>query len=122
LLQVPDVGPIVAQSIRQFCSEPHNLEVIEQLRAAGVVWSEGEARLPAGGTLAGKLFVLTGSLPTLTRDVAKAIIEAAGGKVSGAVSKKTDFVVAGSRSRQQAGQGTASGRHGHRRRSACWLC
>ncbi|MBK7953422.1 MAG: NAD-dependent DNA ligase LigA [Candidatus Accumulibacter sp.] len=96
LLQVPDVGPIVAQSICQFCSEPHNLEVIEQLRAAGVVWREGEALLPAGGTLAGKLLVLTGSLPTLTRDVAKAIIEAAGGKVSSAVSKKTDFVVAGS--------------------------
>ncbi len=96
LLQVPDVGPIVAQSICQFCSEPHNLEVIEQLRAAGVVWREGEALLPAGGTLAGKIVVLTGSLPTLTRDVAKAIIEAAGGKVSSAVSKKTDFVVAGS--------------------------
>ncbi len=96
LLQVPDVGPIVAQSICQFCSEPHNLEVIEQLRAAGVVWREGEALLPAGGALAGKIFVLTGTLPVLTRDVAKAMIEAAGGKVSSSVSKKTDFVVAGS--------------------------
>ncbi len=90
-----DVGPIVAQSIRQFCNEPHNLEVIEQLRAAGVVWSDGEAPAPAGGAVAGKVFVLTGSLPSLTRDAAKQLIEAAGGKVSSAVSKRTDFVVAG---------------------------
>ena len=95
LLQVSDVGPIVAQSIRQFCSEPHNLEVIEQLRAAGVVWSEGEAPVPPRGAVVGKVFVLTGSLPSLTRDAAKELIEAAGGKVSSAVSKKTDFVVAG---------------------------
>jgi DNA ligase (NAD+) len=95
LLQVTDVGPIVAQSIRQFCSEPHNLEVIEQLRAAGVVWSEGEAPVPPRGAVVGKVFVLTGSLPSLTRDAAKELIEAAGGKVSSAVSKKTDFVVAG---------------------------
>jgi DNA ligase (NAD+) len=95
LLQVTDVGPIVAQSIRQFCSEPHNLEVIEQLRAAGLVWSEGEAPVPPRGAVVGKLFVLTGSLPSLTRDAAKELIEAAGGKVSSAVSKKTDFVVAG---------------------------
>ncbi|MEF8719262.1 MAG: NAD-dependent DNA ligase LigA [Candidatus Accumulibacter necessarius] len=95
LLQVTDVGPIVAQSIRQFCSEPHNLEVIEQLRAAGVVWSEGEAPVPPRGAVVGKVFVLTGSLPSLTRDAAKELIEAAGGKVGSAVSKKTDFVVAG---------------------------
>jgi DNA ligase (NAD+) len=95
LLQVTDVGPIVAQSIRQFCSELHNIEVIEQLRAAGVVWSEGEAPAPAGGAVVGKVFVLTGTLPSLTRDAAKQLIEAAGGKVSSAVSKKTDFVVAG---------------------------
>ncbi|MBL8374315.1 NAD-dependent DNA ligase LigA [Accumulibacter sp.] len=95
LLQVTDVGPIVAQSIRQFCNEPHNLEVIEQLRAAGVVWSEGEGRAPAGGAVVGKVFVLTGTLPSLTRDTAKQLIEAAGGKVSSAVSQRTDFVVAG---------------------------
>ncbi len=95
LLQVTDVGPIVAQSIRHFCNEPHNLEVIEQLRAAGVVWSEGEVPAPAGGAVAGKVFVLTGSLPSLTRDAAKQLIEVAGGKVSSAVSKRTDFVVAG---------------------------
>jgi DNA ligase (NAD+) len=95
LRQVPDVGPTVAQSIRQFCSEPHNLEVIEQLRAAGLVWSEGEPAVRAGGVFAGQVFVLTGTLPSLTREAAKAMIEAAGGKVSGSVSKKTSFVVAG---------------------------
>jgi DNA ligase (NAD+) len=95
LLQIPDVGPIVAQSILEFSSEPHNREVIDQLRAAGVTWSEGEPA-PVGSTLAGKVFVLTGSLPSLTRDAARAMIERAGGKVSGSVSKKTDFVVAGS--------------------------
>jgi DNA ligase (NAD+) len=97
LLQVPEVGPIVAQCIRQFCSEPHNQTVIEQLRAAGVSWSESEAAaVSAGaGAVAGKVFVLTGALPTLTRDAAAQLIMAAGGKVTTSVSKKTDFVVAG---------------------------
>ena len=97
LLQVPDVGPIVAQSIRQFLGEPHNREVIEQLRAAGVAWSEGEVLAPAAliGAVAGRTFVLTGTLPALSRDVARQMLEAAGAKVSAAVSKKTDFVVAG---------------------------
>ena len=95
LLQVPDVGPVVAQCIRQFCSEPHNLEVIAQLRAAGVNWTAGEATAPVAGSVAGKLFVLTGTLPSLGRDAARQMIEAAGGKVSASVSKKTDFVVAG---------------------------
>ena len=97
LLEVADVGPIVAQSIRTFFDQPHNVEVVEQLRAAGVEWSEhaGAAADAAPRPLAGKTFVLTGSLPTLTRDDAKERIEAAGGKVSGSVSKKTDFVVAG---------------------------
>ena len=96
LQQVPDVGPIVAKSIVEFLGEPHNLEVIEQLRAAGVHWEEGEPVAAAGGRLAGKTLVLTGALPTLSRDEAKAIIEAQGGKVAGSVSKKTDYVVAGS--------------------------
>ena len=95
LMQVSDVGPVVAQCLRQFCTEPHNLEVIEQLRAAGVVWDEGDALPVAAATLSGKVFVLTGTLPSLAREEAKALIEAAGGKVSGSVSKKTDFVVAG---------------------------
>lgn len=96
LLQVPDVGPIVAASIRQFLAETHNCSVIEQLRQAGVTWPEQEpAKAPAGGILGGKTLVLTGTLPTLTRDQATALVEKCGGKVSGSVSKKTDYVVAG---------------------------
>jgi DNA ligase (NAD+) len=99
LLEAPDVGPIVAQSIRTFFEQPHNREVIEQLRAAGVQWAEHDGQAdttPKSDTaLAGKTFVLTGSLPTLEREDAKALIEAAGGKVSGSVSKKTHYVVAG---------------------------
>ncbi len=95
LQQVPDVGPVVAASILRFCAEPHNVEVIEQLRAAGVNWPEGEPVAAASSPLAGKTFVLTGTLPTLTRDEAKDMIEALGGKVAGSVSKKTDYVVAG---------------------------
>ncbi len=94
LLQVKDVGPIVAQSIRTFFDQPHNVEVVEQLRAAGIHWPEQEAAL-GPQPLAGKTLVLTGTLPTLSRDEAKALIEAAGGKVSGSVSKKTNYVVAG---------------------------
>ncbi|MBV8659867.1 MAG: NAD-dependent DNA ligase LigA [Burkholderiales bacterium] len=93
---VPDVGPIVASSIRDFFLEAHNVEVVEQLRASGVNWAETEpgAQL-AAGPLLGKVFVITGTLPSLSRDEAKALVEAAGGKVSGSVSKKTDYVVAG---------------------------
>ncbi|MCK6406364.1 MAG: NAD-dependent DNA ligase LigA [Rhodocyclaceae bacterium] len=96
LTQVPDVGPIVARSIVAFFAEAHNLQVIGDLRAAGVHWTEGEAQATVAGCLAGKVFVLTGTLPTLSRDEAKAMIEAEGGKVSGSVSKKTDYVLAGS--------------------------
>jgi len=95
LLAVPDVGPVVAQSIRAFFDQPHNREVVEQLRAAGIHWTEGEAAIAAPQTLAGMTLVLTGTLPTLGRDQAKALIEAAGGKVAGSVSKKTHYVVAG---------------------------
>lgn len=96
LLEVNDVGPIVAQSIRTFFDQPHNREVVEQLRAAGITWPEhdGEGDL-SPKPLAGKTFVLTGTLPVLSRDEAKELIEAAGGKVSGSVSKKTTYVVAG---------------------------
>jgi DNA ligase (NAD+) len=96
LLQVPDIGPVVALSIAQFFAEAHNREVIEQMRACGVHWQEGEARvLASAAPLAGKSFVLTGTLPNLSREEAKALIEAQGGKVTGSVSRKTDFVVAG---------------------------
>jgi DNA ligase (NAD+) len=97
LLEVNDVGPVVAQSLRTFFDQPHNREVAEQLRAAGVTWEE-HAGTPVDTTpkpLAGKTLVLTGTLPTLAREDAKALIEAAGGKVAGSVSKKTDYVVAG---------------------------
>lgn len=94
LRQVPDVGPVVAACIAQFFAEPHNLEVVRQLQEAGVSWIEGDPAPRAGG-LAGQTFVLTGTLPSLAREQAKAMIEAAGGKVSTSVSRKTDFVVAG---------------------------
>ncbi|NMM09933.1 MAG: NAD-dependent DNA ligase LigA [Polaromonas sp.] len=95
LLEVDDVGPIVAQSLRTFFDQPHNREVVEQLRACGVNWEEGERIAVAAKPLAGKTFVITGTLPTLSRDEAKDRVEAAGAKVAGSVSKKTDYVVAG---------------------------
>jgi len=95
LLEVADVGPIVAQSLRTFFDQPHNREVVEQLRACGVTWEEGAPAARAPRPLAGKTFVLTGTLPTLSRDQAKDLLEAAGAKVAGSVSKKTDYVVAG---------------------------
>lgn len=104
LLAVRDVGPIVAQSISQFFAEPHNLEVVNKLRAAGVHWPESSGLVQSTGVLAGKTLVLTGTLPTLTRDAAKEIIEAAGGKVAGSVSKKTDYVVAGAEAGSKLGK------------------
>ncbi len=96
LLEVNDIGPIVAQSIVQFFAEPHNREVIAQLRAAGVHWEESAGRkVAAHSALSGKICVLTGTLPSMTRDQAKEAIESLGGKVTGSVSKKTDYVVAG---------------------------
>jgi DNA ligase (NAD+) len=96
LLQVNDVGPIVAHSLRTFFDQPHNREVMEQLRAVGITWPEGEPASAAPQPLLGKTFVLTGTFPTLSRDEAKDKLEAAGAKVSGSVSKKTSYVVAGS--------------------------
>ena len=95
LLAVADVGPIVAQSIRTFFEQAHNREVVEQLRACGLTWEEGEPAMQTPKPLAGKTFVLTGTFPTLSRDEAKDLLEAAGAKVAGSVSKKTDYVVAG---------------------------
>ncbi len=95
LLEVSDVGPVLAASIARFFAEPHNREGILQLREAGVHWPEGAPQRAAGGALAGRTLVLTGTLPTLARDDARALIEAAGGKVAGSVSKQTDYVVAG---------------------------
>jgi DNA ligase (NAD+) len=97
LVEVADVGPVVAQSLRTFFDQPHNREVVEQLRAAGLVWEENDG-VPSADVLplSGLTLVLTGTLPTLGRDQAKDLIEAAGGKVSSSVSKKTHYVVAGS--------------------------
>ena len=110
LLEVHDVGPVVAQSIRQFFDEPHNREVVDQLRACKVTWPEtliehGRAlrgeNAPVGNAdgdldpFNGKTFVLTGTLEAMSRDEAKDRLEALGAKVSGSVSKKTDFVIAG---------------------------
>jgi DNA ligase (NAD+) len=94
LLQVNDVGPVVAESIRTFFDQAHNREVAEHLRAAGIHWPEHEAKL-GPQPLLGKTLVLTGTLPTMSRDEARELIEAAGGKVAGSVSKKTDYVVTG---------------------------
>jgi DNA ligase (NAD+) len=101
LQQVPDVGPIVAESIVNFFAEAHNREMINNLIApaeqggAGIHWDSVIAQSKATGIFTAKTFVLTGTLPTLVREDAKALIENAGGKVSGSVSKKTDYVVAG---------------------------
>ncbi len=96
LLDVNDVGPVVAESITNFLSEAHNQTVIAELLSAGITWPETNGQQFATGKFVGKTLVLTGTLPNLSRDAAKALIEAAGGKVSGSVSKKTDYVVAGS--------------------------
>jgi DNA ligase (NAD+) len=99
LLQVPDIGPVVAQSIRRFLDEPHNEQVIAALRKAGVEWPESagtnDSATRSEGPLAGRTLVLTGTLAGLTRTEAAEMIQAAGGRVAGSVSKKTDFVVAG---------------------------
>jgi DNA ligase (NAD+) len=96
LQDVADVGPVVAARVRSFFAEAHNLAVMERLQDYGVVWPEF---VPLGaskdGALVGKTFVITGTLPTMTRDAAKDLIQAAGGKVSGSVSSKTDYLVAG---------------------------
>jgi DNA ligase (NAD+) len=94
LQEAPEVGPKVAESVYSFFREPRNRELVDRLRAAGLRF-EHDAPRPKGGPLAGLTFVLTGTLPTLTRDQAKALIEKSGGKVAAAVSKKTNYVVAG---------------------------
>ena len=95
LLDVRDVGPVLAEAIHDFFAEPHNREVIDALVRGGVRWKEGPPQRAAAGPLVGCTFVLTGTLPTLSREDAKALLEAAGATVTGSVSKKTDYVVAG---------------------------
>jgi DNA ligase (NAD+) len=94
LQQAEEVGPKVAESIFQFFREPRNRDLVDRLRAAGLQF-EYQSTRPKGGPLKGLTFVLTGTLPTLSRDDAKKLIETAGGKVASAVSAKTSYVVAG---------------------------
>ncbi|MBP6597212.1 MAG: NAD-dependent DNA ligase LigA [Arenimonas sp.] len=95
LLEIPDVGPVVAARIAGFFAEPHNREVVLALRQAGVDWPEGAPQRAAEGPLAGQTAVLTGALTAMSRDQAGDRLQALGAKVSGSVSKKTSFVVAG---------------------------
>ncbi len=104
---VPDVGPVVAESIHNFFREPHNQQVIRKLLRAGVSWPR--VRQQAAGPLAGKTFVLTGTLAGMTRDEAKARLQALGAKVTGSVSRKTDYVVVGSDPGAKADKAAALG-------------
>ena len=124
LLEVNDVGPVVARSIHTFFAQPHNREVVEQLRAAGVALGRARRRAPTAAPkpLAGKTVVLTGTLPTLTRDEAKALLEAAGAQ-GGRLGVEEDRLRGRRRGgRQQARQGARTRRAGARRGRACARC
>ena len=96
LVKVPDVGPVVARRIRDFFDEEHNLDVIRQLQDLGVKWPDTDPmQISEDGPFTGKTFVITGTLPGMTRDEAKALIQKEGGKVTGSVSKKTSYLLAG---------------------------
>jgi DNA ligase (NAD+) len=96
LMKVPDVGPVVAQRIRDFLDEGHNLEIVLQLQEQGVHWADTDPmQVAEDGPLTGKTFVITGTLPGMTRDDAKALIQKEGGKVTGSVSAKTSYLLAG---------------------------
>ncbi len=96
LIAVPDIGPVVAERLCSFFSDERNLRIIAEMRAAGVRWDETDPAQRSAGPLQGQTVVLTGGLDSMTRDAAGARLEALGAKVSGSVSKKTSFVVAGS--------------------------
>lgn len=96
LVKVPDVGPVVAKRIRDFLDEEHNLEVIRKLQDLGVHWTDTDPmQIAEDGKLTGKTFVITGTLPGITRDEAKGLIQIEGGKVTGSVSSKTSYLLAG---------------------------
>jgi DNA ligase (NAD+) len=107
---VPGVGPTIAEAVVGFFAEPRNRSLIERLKQAGLPMTEAGA-VAQGGPLSGKSYVLTGTLPTLSRQKAASLIEQAGGHVTGSVSGKTDVLVAGGRGKQ-AGQGQESGGRG----------
>jgi DNA ligase (NAD+) len=97
LQEIPEIGPVVAASIRLFADEPRNRALVDRLKAAGVnVTSQApEVEVELKGPLAGKVFVLTGTLSSMTREEAKETLERLGARVAGSVSRKTDYVVAG---------------------------
>ena len=102
------MGPKVSQSIRSFFEQPQNQELVERLRKEGLSF-KGEIRRKPEGHLAGKTFVLTGTLPSMTREEATQLIESKGGKVTGSVSKKTNYVVAGEEAGSKMDKATALG-------------
>jgi DNA ligase (NAD+) len=95
LKDIQGLGPIVSQSVFDFFQEPHNREIVEKLRAAGVRVADERKTTNGNGTLSGKSFVLTGRLETLTRPQAEELLRRAGATVTGSVSKKTSYLVAG---------------------------
>jgi len=95
LQAVPGIGPVLARAVEDWFAGAHNRRVVEKLRRAGVRMAEERAEAAAPGPLSGKVFVVTGTLPTLSRDQATEVVREAGGKVTGSVSAKTDYVVAG---------------------------
>lgn len=109
LLGVSDVGPVVAKSVISFFEQAHHQEIVAQLRACGVHWEEGPPAERATQALSGKTVVLTGTLPTLSRDQAKDMLESAGAKVAGSVSQKTSYVVAGSEAGSKLDKAVALG-------------
>jgi DNA ligase (NAD+) len=109
LQAAPDVGPVVAQHVASFFREPHNRAVIEALRRAGVHWPEAVPQAPRPAPLAGKTVVLTGTLASMTREQAKARLEALGARVAGSVSARTGFVVVGADPGSKADKARALG-------------
>ncbi len=109
LIDVPDVGPVVAESIVHFFNEPHNTAVIKKLQAAGVHWDDVEVDKSKPQPLADQIFVVTGTLSTMSRDEAKQALQALGAKVTGSVSKKTDYVVVGENPGSKATKAEALG-------------
>jgi DNA ligase (NAD+) len=106
---VPEIGLTVAQSVRDWFDDPGNVELCRRLQAAGVTTTLAKTNEPLNDSLAGKIFVLTGTLASYTRDEARAAIEARGGRVASSVSKKTDFVVAGDEAGSKLDKATALG-------------
>jgi DNA ligase (NAD+) len=95
LQSVPDIGPVVAAAVRQYLDQPQNQALIKELADAGLKMDAPITGASTPGPLSGKTFVLTGTLATMTREAATEAIQGRGGKVTGSVSKKTDYVVAG---------------------------